>query len=449
MAGLKYSKVIKYKIRAVCRGPLHIGNANGGKEEVLIDSVTRMPFIQASSLAGVFRSTYAKNHSEEEVDTLFGASKMNENENSADKKSRVVFTDGQFETQNLKIEIRPHVKIDRETGSVTSSNNSGQKFNMEYVGAGAVINTYVYVYDNEELSLAEEFESVLASIKAEEISIGAKKSSGAGKLSLEYVGKKVFNLMEADDRKLWLDEESLDEKIYNDITNELNSETKIVTAYKVVISGQTEGAILVKGIGASSFGKDAPDAENIKNAKDEYIVPGSSYRGAIKSQMEKIAAYIDKKSVIDKSFGFVGKKQNDSAAGNMIFNDGIIQASEQDTDVLRHRIHIDKFTGGVMHGGLFSEKNASGKIELEIDVLDKNNPKATLGLLMMALRDLSIKTINLGSGYATGKGFIDVNSIEITSGSGNVKITFEEGNADMTDENGIIKEALAALKEVS
>ena len=85
-----------------------------------------------------------------------------------------------------------------------------------------MINTDVYVYDNEELSLAEEFESVLASIKAEEISIGAKKSSGAGKLSLEYVGKKVFNLMEADDRKLWLDEESLDEKIYNDITNELN-----------------------------------------------------------------------------------------------------------------------------------------------------------------------------------------------------------------------------------
>ena len=144
MAGLKYSKVIKYKIRAVCRGPLHIGSANGGKEEVLIDSVTRMPFIQASSLAGVFRSTYAKNHSEEEVDTLFGASKMNENENSADKKSRVVFTDGQFETKTLKIEIRPHVKIDRETGSVTSSNNSGQKFNMEYVGAGAVINTDVY-----------------------------------------------------------------------------------------------------------------------------------------------------------------------------------------------------------------------------------------------------------------------------------------------------------------
>ena len=255
--------------------------------------------------------------------------------------------------------------------------------------------------------------------------------------------------MEADDRKLWLDEESLDEKIYNDITNELNSETKIVTAYKVVISGQTEGAILVKGIGASSFGKDAPDAENIKNAKDEYIVPGSSYRGAIKSQMEKIAAYIDKKSVIDKSFGFVGKKQNDSAAGNLIFNDGIIQASEQDTDVLRHRIHIDKFTGGVMHGGLFSEKNASGKIELEIDVLDKNNPKATLGLLMMALRDLSIKTINLGSGYATGKGFIDVNLIEITSASGNVKIIFEEGNVDMTDENGIIDEAFTALKEVS
>lgn len=448
MAGLKYNKVIKYKIRAVCEGPLHIGSAIGGKEEVLIDSVTRKPFIQASSLAGVFRSTYAKNHSEEEVEVLFGASRMNENENSADKKSRVVFTDGQFDSKSLKIEIRPHVKIDRETGSVTSANKSGQKFNMEYIGAGAVINTEVYLYDTDELSLADEFESVLASIKAGEISIGAKKSSGAGKLSLEYVGKKVFNLMNSEDRKLWLDEEVLDENKYNDITKELSSEIKSVTAYKVVIAGQTEGAILIKGIATSSFGKNAPDAENIRNAKDEYIVPGSSYRGAIKSQMEKIAAYINKKSVIDKSFGFVGKKQNDSASGNMIFNDAVI-GNSNNIDVLRHRIHIDKFTGGVMHGGLFSEKNACGKLELEIDVLDKNNPKATLGLLMMALRDLAIKSINLGSGYATGKGFIDVDFIQITSTEGTAKITFKEGKADMTDEKGIIREALAALKEVS
>ena len=56
MAGLKYDKIVKYLICAKCEGPLHIGSSIGGKEDVLIHPVDKSPFIQASSIAGVFRS---------------------------------------------------------------------------------------------------------------------------------------------------------------------------------------------------------------------------------------------------------------------------------------------------------------------------------------------------------------------------------------------------------
>ena len=56
----KYDKIIKYEAVAVCTQPLHIGSAVGDKEEVLIHPVDDIPFIQATSIAGVFRNYYEK-----------------------------------------------------------------------------------------------------------------------------------------------------------------------------------------------------------------------------------------------------------------------------------------------------------------------------------------------------------------------------------------------------
>ena len=56
----KYNEIIKYEVIAVCTQPLHVGSAVGDKEEVLIHPVDDIPFIQATSIAGVFRNYYEK-----------------------------------------------------------------------------------------------------------------------------------------------------------------------------------------------------------------------------------------------------------------------------------------------------------------------------------------------------------------------------------------------------
>lgn len=69
---MKYQKIMKYLVRMVCTQPLHIGSASGDKEEVLVHPTDSVPFIQASSLAGVLRQYYAQQHDEKQAEKLFG-----------------------------------------------------------------------------------------------------------------------------------------------------------------------------------------------------------------------------------------------------------------------------------------------------------------------------------------------------------------------------------------
>ena len=59
-----YDKILKYSVTAKCTEPLHIGSASGAKEEVLVHPVDDIPFIQATSIAGVFRGYYEQTYGE-------------------------------------------------------------------------------------------------------------------------------------------------------------------------------------------------------------------------------------------------------------------------------------------------------------------------------------------------------------------------------------------------
>ena len=111
---------------------------------------------------------------------------------------------------------------------------------------------------------------------------------------------------------------------------------------------------------------------------------------------------------------------------------------------LQHRIHIDKFTGGVMHGSLFAEKNVHGDLTMKITIQEFEHADAAAGLLLLALRDLAAGLMNLGSGYSVGKGFIHVIGIEIRRGEEAVFIDWED--REMEGAEHIIHNCLQKLK---
>ena len=449
MAVLEYDKVIKYKATITCDSPLHIGSSEGGKEEILVHPVTNLPFVQASSLAGMFRSAYEKNHKPQETAQLFGSSAEGEGT------SCIKYTDGLFVAEDIKTELRPHVKLDRKTGTVANAggnSKSGQHFDIEYVAEGQTFSFDIYVFvkgeDVEKRDTA--MEELLARLKSGDMMLGGKKSNGVGKIHLSSLLRKEFDLCNESERKLWIQEEDLSEAAYEEYIDQLPEQEMQAFAYRIEIQAETEGAVQVRGIAMDEFGAGATDSKNMQNANKDYIIPGSSFKGAIRSQMEKIAGYLKRQNIIEEAFGKGGESQMEGKRGNLIFSDTIIgDTVSNDQNILRHRIHIDKFTGGVFQQGLFSEKNAIGNPDFHIDIVNRNNPDATLGLLIFALRDLATQTMSLGNGYATGKGFVKVKKIRVIGGDKkSAEIVEKDGTLKLEDPQQIVAQAIASLKEV-
>ena len=67
-----------------------------------------------------------------------------------------------------------------------------------------------------------------------------------------------------------------------------------------------------------------------------------------------------------------------------------------------------------MYGGLFSETPAYGELTIRVD-LEEENKKAAV--LLMALRDVGLGILPLGSGSSIGRGYIDGSELLIKEGT--------------------------------
>ena len=456
-----YHLIEKYRVEVVTTAPLHIGSGEGEDNEVLLHPVTDAPFMQSSSIAGVLRSISENLNGRIETDNLFGA--PNNTDDMTDKGSRVIISDGEMNKSTVKMEYRPRVGIDPFSGTVSSSrlagsgNEVGHKFGMELIGTGAKIVFYLYLFHEKGDLYRERLEKVLASLKTGRVQFGGQKTNGSGFLSLTSLKHRQFNMKDSDDRTAWAEENRMDDdpgkkahgSQYSEIKDKISTVGATRTAYIISLTGKTEGSLMVSGLAAEGVGKEAPDAENMKNAAGQYIVPGSALKGALKNRMVYIAEFLNKKDIIEKVFGRKASVGDPGSRGSIVFKD-IVLDKKVDT-LLQHRIHIDKFTGGVKHGELFSEKIVSGDIAVEIEIMDCSCSDEAAGLLILALRDLAAGMVNLGSGYNIGRGFITVDDVTISSRDGKRKAVIffpepdskEHGRID--DPKGLIGKCLGAL----
>lgn len=443
----RYDKIVKYKVTAECTQPLHIGSAAGDAGQVLVHPLDDIPFMQAAGIAGVFREYYARLHTKEEAEKLFGSHLAEE----ACRESRIRFTDGIFcaDTKNLYIELRPRVKIDPKTAACGSSTIQGSniiagtKFSMEYIAAGTRMDFSIYLYDADKKKNLEE---VLNAVQQQQIQFGGQKSNGCGYLRMIQLLRREFDMKNAQDRKLWMCEEELEDRFYENILDKLPQPSQTSCAYEITAYGSTEGDLLVKSIAVSDYGKGAPDSMNMQNAKKEYIIPGSSFKGVIRSQMQQIADYLGVSDIIERTYGITDSREQKGYNGNIRFYDTCVgNREDNDKNHVSHRIHIDKFTGGVMHGGLFTEKSAFGDVKFKICIIDKNEPDRTAGLLLLALRDLASGLTGVGGGQNVGRGFIRMDKMIIKQkGGAQAEIKFAEHQ--IHDEAGMIQTCLRAVK---
>lgn len=455
MEKAQYSQVEKYVIYAICKEPLHVGSANGDREEVLTHPVDQTPFIQASSLAGVFRNYFCQIYGTEETEQIFGKSNSSEEFEETKQGSRIRFTDGNFRIETVKIELRPRLKLNSATGTVDVQKNkgteqhSGQKFDMQYVAAGAEISFTVYFFGKEkEQSFHEKFLMCLSAIQNGSLQFGGQKRNGCGYLKLLQVFYQHYNLKEEIGRKKWFQEYKEKENTYQKIDLSALPLAKGNRAFEIQLYGKVETELLIKGIAVTDCGDYAPDTMNLQNGKKDYIIPASSLKGTIRNRIEMIQRYkqIDLKQ-IESLFGRAASEDEEGITGLFCFYDTIIGEKEENEKAdIRMRIRIDKFTGGARNGGLFSQKNTTGKVTMRFGILEGEQAVQACALLIYALRDLANGEVTVGSGYSIGKGFIQTDQITITNSKGEICIMdFQKGT--IQDKHRILSTCLQSLEK--
>ncbi|WP_349406313.1 RAMP superfamily CRISPR-associated protein, partial [Clostridium perfringens] len=145
-----------------------------------------------------------------------------------------------------------------------------------------------------------------------------------------------------------------------------------------VLEGNLKTPILIKGEGLMDA--DRPDGEHIKNINGDYIIPGSSLKGVLRAQGERILGYFNKSNFSKELFGSEDKDKK--IASKLKCFDSVISNSKEG---VYHRIKLDKLTGGVRKSALFDDKVVLGRVKLESKIKGNDEEIIDIGTALIAL----------------------------------------------------------------
>jgi len=417
-----YTSAVRYRIDAECLTPLRTGNEYNETELVLRREDGR-PFIQATSLAGAMRAWLEKadRSGVYAAEDLFG---------SRQKAGRLILSDGVFEASANQY-LRPRLAIDGKTGTAKKH----LKFDIASIGAGEKFHfELVWLGDEASRNELADTEQLLAALDAGEILLGAQKTNGFGRVRITARKQSYDLLHSAADREAWLNDSFTGKAL----TLPALAQRRHV---RFVLTGRAD-SILVKAGAAEHRKKDSCTGNLTENGRA--ILPGSSVKGAVRAQAERICRLSGKpEHVIAALFGSCGTDEAEGSAGRVTFSDMQLTGEPSPTA----RIRVDRFTGGVMQTGLFKEAPAASEIRLEIEAPEQD--AAGCGLLLYALRDLGLGLYNLGSGGAIGRGYVQVREIAVSAPDGRMaSLTFAaDGRITQKDDRGLFAEWLNAFGE--
>ena len=417
-----FTRAVCYRVEAVCQTPLRTGGADGEAETVL-RNWQGLAMIQGSSLAGALRGYLAARERPDLVGRLFG---------QMGQSGHLVVSDGLFRA-DAESAIRPRLRMEPVSG--TADRERRARFDLAHIAAGARFAFSLTWMADAEDAAAElpALERTLAALHHGEIRLGAQKSNGFGRVSLT-VTRRAYDLLDPEDRAAWL--EDREDGAPMELPEGAESGQVAFT-----VLGRTE-SILVKGAAAEHTGGGSC-VGNLREA-GRPVIPGSSIKGAVRARAALIARWKGlPDALVEDLFGRESRAGDSGVAGAVRFEDAAL-ASGRTRKI--SRIRIDRFTGGVIRGGLFSEEPVCAELTLRITAPAGN--AAGCGLLAYALRDLGLQLYTLGSGDAVGRGRILVREIRMEAPDGRAaRLTFEtDGSCALWDPAGLTAQWLRELE---
>jgi len=422
----KIGKVVKriyVKVPIKLETPLIIGSGDSHNAdiEVLKDS-KGIPFIPASSIAGVFRDYIEQlsNYDKDIIGLMFGK------DYGDYTMSCINIYDGFF-VGDYKLSIRDGVKLNKRKASV-----KGSKYDYEILETGASFILRMELVIRDSYSMYENYfkrmlAQILYGLEKGEIFLGAKANRGFGYISIDTNELSMLELDFKKDNNDWdkwinFDWENFlpNIKSYMELCddNMLHNETlynRLVAEINICSS------ILIRQYSKFSEGYPEVDYEHIKcNGKP--VIPGTSWVGTIRQSSIMILEELHRNSlnvnvdkIIKDIFGYVQDEEDEKASKASLVKireSVIVDGHEKTRELLIQRVRIDRFTGGAMDTGLYNEKPLYfGRTKLEI-LIRKNNDYV-IGLLLLVLKELNAGIVAIGGETSIGRGLVRVNSISL------------------------------------
>lgn len=381
--------------------------------EPMLDSTGR-PYLPGASLKGALRALAIRHGRINALKALFGDETQGESEAGLAE-----FCGAEWGANEApQLSYQPHVAIDRATGTAEDQ----KLFHTPYLNDGARFNLRIVVH-NSEASAISALAALLETAGSDPaFALGAHASQGFGRARFTDITIKRFGFKEASS---WLEGLKSEPKPWHAfaVAHTLLKEKPYGTppGHVLPLTLKFTTPFLVKKKGDKN--RNEADAIPFKRG-GSYALPGSSLRGRLRSQAERILRTLGKPvhSGHEAPPLRPGELHDDLAA--LLFGRagwrGIVRIgdliADKEKTVRQEMVAIDRFTGGGKDGAKFNVDylecpTLKGEITLDLDRLktarlvdDGPALAPALGLLTLVLRDLAEGDIPLGFGAAKGYG---------------------------------------------
>lgn len=436
------------------QSPLHVGGLeiNGSVDLPLARNGCGKYYVPGTSLAGTFRAWFGQAFDIHQVTNWMWG-----DDNGA---SHVIVHDAVVKDGYVDVEIRDGVSIDRRWGTAAKR----MKYEFEILPKGTCFSFMLECdYNSEsETFVKNGIAYFIDSLQHKEVFLGANRSKGFGQVKL--INKELYDadFSTAEGLLSYIERDRKGVLVSNLSTwKTLEPKHKPTISFKidwrpkdsVMVKSGYEGAIidilpLVSGIGAEQV---------------SLVIPGSSWKGALRSRAESIMRTILDEPSLPEDDTQPSLRQIQLPLVNELFGMGFVQETEavkdrvgmaslrieecygetsfekgqwdafilgmdednelstiKDQFLHSYHVAVDRWTSGAAQGMLFSRLEPKGAsfdalcMTLDFERIADERAEPAVALLLLLLRELIEGNIKIGYGTNGGYGGIEVSQIELT-----------------------------------
>ncbi len=414
----------------VLQTPAHLGSGDGDDltdMPLLLDSLEGKPLLTGSTLAGALRS-YLRSRECGSLQPLPDRGQWQQARESATVKLfGGLKGDDEGEQSSLivddaigiggGIEVRSGVRLNPK--SRTAAHQALFDLQLWQAGTRFPIRLELLIRESDdESALRRALATALQGFHDGSITLGARKQRGYGRVTVKNWRVNNYDLTTAKGLINWIENgnkllETIGIAPTTDFIAALGVDQPLgdmCSVFSIKATFALDGSLLIR----SGGGKDdlGPDMVHLHarqtHGTHDPIVSGTSLGGALRARALKITQTIGEENkahtLIQSVFGSEVRPSAESRSSRVIVEERVVKHAK--TDLVQHRVSIDRFTGGALEAALFNEQPAFGVdgTILTTDVRLINPQDYEMGLLLLLLKDLWTGDLPVGVESSVGRG---------------------------------------------